>query len=233
MKSVAIPSRANRQGRSGQKGLTLAEVMIALLVFSLIAASSVYALRLGVESRDQLETADSELKRLQLARLLVKEDLAQIVARPARDAFGVQVPAVFQGGQSVFGGRVEDDEEILMSFVRGGWINPQAIAPRSALQHVEYIFRDGEVIRRARTFVDETQGGEHVERVVFDGLEDAYTEFLIGEVRGELDWAEAWPVGNDGSRPPQAVALVIEEEGVPPLRQLFWLGDLGAGGVRP
>ena len=227
MKTAAMTKNAR-----GQKGLTLAEVMIALLVFSLIAASSVYALRLGVESRDQLEAADGELKRLQLARLLVKEDLAQVVARPARDEFGTQRPAIFLGGQAVFGGSVEDDERILLSFVRGGWINPGAVAPRSALQHVEYVFRNGALVRRARVFVDETQNSERFERVVFDGLEDAYTEFLIGEVRGGLDWAEAWPVGTTGDSAPRAVALVIEEEGAAPLRMLFWIGDVGAQGGR-
>lgn len=211
-----------------QAGMTLAEVMVALLVFSLIAASSVYALRLGVESRDQLELADDELKRFQLARLLIKEDLAQVVARPARDEFGVQRSAVFMGGQAVFGGSVEDDEEILLSFVRGGWTNPGAVAPRSAIQHVEYIFRNGALIRRARAFVDEAQNSERFERVIFEDIEDAYAEFLIGETRGELDWAEAWPLGPGGERPPPAVALVIEEaDEAAPLRMLFWIGDVG------
>jgi prepilin-type N-terminal cleavage/methylation domain-containing protein len=62
--------------RSQQQGLTLPEVLIALLVFSAIAATSVYALRLGVDSRDQLARVDDELKSFQLARTLIKEDMA-------------------------------------------------------------------------------------------------------------------------------------------------------------
>lgn len=216
-----------RHSQNGQKGMTLAEVMVALLVFALIAASSVYALRLGVNSRDQLEDADATLKSIQLARILIKEDLAQTTARPARDDFGVQRENIFEGGQAVYGGSIEDDEQILMSFVRGGWINPGALSPRSALQHVEYIYRDGAVIRRARAFVDKTTNGETVERTVFTNLTDAYAEFLNGETRGELNWAEAWPVGASGDRPPRAVALVLEEENAEPLRLLFWVGDLG------
>ena len=231
------------QGRARQKGLTLAEVMVALLIFSLIAASSVYALRLGVESRDQLEAADDELKRLQLARLLIKEDLAQITPRPARDEFGIAPASVFFGGEVVFSGRREDDERILLSFVRGGWVNPGAVSPRSALQHVEYVFTGGALVRRARAFVDETQASEGFERVLFDNLDEAYTEFLVGEVRGDLDWADAWPLdgaviggaggGADASLP-RAVALVMRmEEGAPLLRQYFWLGELGLPGGGP
>jgi len=238
----AVRYAARRPGGRGQRGLTLAEVLVALLVFSLIAASSVYALRLGVDARDQLEAADAELKRLQLARMLIKEDLAQIVRRPARDEFGIAAPSVFFGGDVVFSGREEDDERILFSFVRGGWINPGAVAPRSALQHVEYVFTRRALVRRARAFVDETQASEGVERVLFDDLDDAHTEFLIGEARGDLDWAEIWPVAGAGAggaaggsgggvnlAAPRAAALVIEENGAPPLRMHFWIGDLGQG----
>ena len=215
--------------RRSQKGLTLPEVLIALLVFSMIASASVYALRLGVESRDQLDAADRALKNLQIARILIKEDLAQIVQRPVRDEFGSAGLSVFTGGQAVFAGRVEDDETVLFSFVRNGWINPGSLSPRSALQHVEYVFRDGAVVRRSRAYLDEASNGDETERLVFEGLADARAEFLNGELRGELVWAEAWPVaaGAQAVRPPRAVALILEEDNVVPLRQLFWIGDLG------
>ena len=217
-------------GRRAQKGLTLPEVLIALLVFSMIASASVYALRLGVDSRDQLDAADRALKNLQIARILIKEDLAQIVQRPVRDEFGVSLPNVFTGGQAVFGGRVEDDETVLFSFVRNGWINPGSLSPRSALQYVEYVFRDGAVVRRSRAYLDEASNGDETERTVFEGLTDARAEFLNGELRGELVWVEAWPAsgGALAVRPPRAVALTIEEESLAPLRQLFWIGDVGA-----
>lgn len=215
-------------GLRQQQGLTLPEVLIALLIFSLISASSVYALRLGVDSRDQLAAADEALKKLQIARILIKEDLAQAVLRPTRDEFGVPRRNVFEGGQAAFGGRIEDDEAILLSFVRAGWINPGALAPRSALQHVEYVFRDGAVIRRARAFMDETSNTDRLERVLFEGLADAHAEFLNGEFRGDLVWADAWPVGG-GVGAPRAVALTLEWEDAEPLRQLFWIGDLGGG----
>lgn len=211
-----------------QNGVTLPEVLISLLIFALIASASVYALRLGVDSREQLSAADDQLKKLQIARILIKQDLAQVVARPARDEFGGLSPVYFSGGQTSFASRVEDDEKILISFTRGGWLNARAATPRSALQYVDYIFKGGAVIRRARIYIDETPNAEYVERVLFDGLSDASAKFLIGEFRGELDWADAWPISGSGQRPPRAVALVLEENGTETLRQLFWIGELGA-----
>lgn len=209
-----------------QKGFTLPEVMIALLVFAAIASASVYALRLGVDSRDQLAAADERLKAFQIARTLIKEDLAQTALRSVRDEFGQRVPAAFRGNIVEFGGRVEDDETLLLAFVRNGWRNPNADAPRSSLQYVEYILKGGALIRRARVYLDETSQSDIVERVLFEGLEDASASFLIGETRGELEWADIWPVSG-ASQPPPAVSLTLTWPDEAPLEQRFWVGDIG------
>ena len=211
-----------------QKGVTLPEVMISLLIFALIASASVYALRLGVDSREQLGAADDQLKKLQIARTLIKEDMAQIVSRQVRDEYGGITSAAFAGGQTVFAGRAEDDEKILIAFTRGGWLNPRAASPRSALQHVEYVFKGSAVIRRTRVYLDEAPNAETAERVLFDGVEDARAEFLIGEFRGELDWGDVWPTSDQASGPPRAVAITLDRGEETPLRQMFWIGEVGA-----
>ncbi|PQA86802.1 type II secretion system minor pseudopilin GspJ [Hyphococcus luteus] len=216
--------------RARQKGMTLPEVLIALLVFAAIATASVYALRLGVDSRDQLARVDAELKTFQIARTLIKEDMAQVTMRRVRNQFGDMEETVFRGNLESFGARREDDERLLAAFVRGGQINPDAAAPRSALQYVEYVYRNGALIRRSRAYLDEAEDADVIERVLFDGLLDAKAEFLLGEQRGELEWADIWPVGA-GSAPPRAVAITLERENRPPLRQLFWIGSVGGAGA--
>lgn len=208
-----------------QKGLTLPEVLIALLVFSAIAATAVYALRLGVDSRDQLAVVDDDLKSFQIARTLIKEDLAQITARTVRDEFGDGRPAPFMGNLQNFASRREDDERVLASFVRAGWINPGAEEPRSALQYVEYVFRDGALLRRSRAYLDEASGADADERVLFANLVDAQAAFLIGEQRGELEWSDIWPVSGRGSAP-QALSITLDREGREPVEQLFWIAPV-------
>ncbi|WDI31245.1 type II secretion system minor pseudopilin GspJ [Hyphococcus flavus] len=209
-----------------QKGMTLPEVLIALLVFAAIASTSVYALRLGVDSRDQLEDADNRLKGFQLARTLIKEDLAQVVNRPVRDEFGQTQSASFLGNLVSYGGRVEDDEKLLISFVRNGWVNPNAEAPRSSLQYIEYVLKGGALIRRARIYLDEYAQSDDIERILFEGLDDARASFLIGEQQGELAWADIWPVSG-AAAPPLAVSITFEERDQVPLEQYFWLGEIG------
>ena len=213
--------------RRRQHGFTLPEVLVALLVFSLIAAASVYALRLGVDSRDQLAVSGENLKELQIARLLIKEDFAQVTPRPVRDEFGILTPAFFYGGQSPYFRRPVDDEDLLIAFVRDGWLNPNARSPRSALQYVEYILREGALIRRARVYLDDASRSDYIEKVLFEGLSDVDVEFLAGEVRRELQWADVWPVSGAQSPPPKAVAITTTDETGETLRQLFWIGEVG------
>lgn len=213
--------------RRSQRGMTLPEVLVALLMFSAIAATSVQALRLGVESRDQLEAMNARMKSEQLSRLLIKEDLAQIVLRTVRDEFGTTNTAPFRGNLTRYGGSAADDETTLAAFVRRGWINPEAESPRSALQYVEYIFRDGVLIRRARIYPDGAPGADVMERELFTGLDQVRAAFLVGEARGELQWADIWPTG--GASLPKALSLTFERNGAPPLTQLFWIGEIGAG----
>ncbi|MCK5745879.1 MAG: type II secretion system minor pseudopilin GspJ [Oricola sp.] len=215
--------------RHRQKGMTLPEVLIALLVFAAIAGTSVYALRLGVDSRDQLARADANLKAFQIARTLIKEDMAQVTPRRVRNEFGDMEETVFRGNLESFGARREDDERLLAAFVRGGRINPDAAAPRSALQYVEYVYRNGALIRRSRAYLDEASRADVSERVLFDDLVDARAAFLLGEDRGELQWADICPVAG-GSPPPRAIALTIEREDETPLRQLFWIGAVAVAG---
>ncbi|MEL7018403.1 MAG: prepilin-type N-terminal cleavage/methylation domain-containing protein, partial [Pseudomonadota bacterium] len=81
-------------------GFTLVEVLISLLIFSLIATSTIYTLRIGVTAREQLAQSDARLREFQALRLLLKDDLAQLLPRGTRDEFGNPLSRGFQGGQT-------------------------------------------------------------------------------------------------------------------------------------
>lgn len=214
-----------------QKGLTLVELLVALLVFSFVAAAGVYALRLGVNARDQLAAADRRIAEIEIARIMLKEDLAQIVNRRARDEFGDPAVAAFRGGLEMRLRNPVPGETLLMGFVRGGWANPGDEAPRSSLQYVEYLEKDGALVRRIRPFVDDARGQPHYDRVLIADARNIEARFLAGEIRGELDWVTSWPAPGAAGFAPEAVSLAFATRRFGPLTLHAWIGraDEGAG----
>jgi len=228
----------------GQTGFTLVEVLIALFIFALIAASTVYTLRLGLTAKDQLTRSDEGLRQMQGMRLLIKDDLAQLLPRSVRDEFGNKVSNGFQGGATANTRNFEDETEILLHFVRNGWTNPDFNDPRASIQRVEYILRGDRLIRRIYPFPDEARDQASTERVMLAGLVDVEVEFLTGFDRGEAQWIDRWPVneilstpifegegeaGLETPSPPLAINMRFAHPRYGVLSQLFWIGRLGEG----
>lgn len=212
--------------REKQRGLTLPELLIALLIFAMISGASVYALRLSVEGREQLEDADKDIRDMQIARLILKQDLAQLAPRTVRDGFGNSYPAAFLGGDGLAFRPPKEGERLLMAFVRRGWTNPEDRAPRSSLQAVEYLMIGDALVRRVRPYLDDARDQKRTDRVLIGGLKSAAVSFYSGETGGRLTWVDLWPsVG--GSDPPKAVRLIVTTERFGELEQLFWLGEAG------
>lgn len=211
--------------RSSQRGVTLVELLIALLVFALISSVGVYALRLTVDGREQLVRVDERLREWQLARLIIRQDLVQISTRIIRDEFGDPLSGSIVGGFGFSDRRPVAGETPLIGFVRDGLENIGEDIPRSTLQYVEYIEKDGSLIRRTRPFLDQARGQATIDRVLFENVEDVELSFLAGQNNRGLNWVEDWP-SPDGSGTPQALRLIMVSERLGEVEQLFWIGEL-------
>ncbi|ACG77074.1 type II secretion system protein J [Phenylobacterium zucineum HLK1] len=187
------------------KGFTLVEMMVALLIFGLVAAAGVAIMRFSVDNQQVVRAHTHRLAELQRARAMLKADLAQAAQRPVRDAAGRPALRSFSGGEQRTGGP-------LLALVRRGWDNPDA-DPRASLQTVEYRLNGGRLERRARPALDGAELGPP--QVLLSGVRDARVAFLV---RGQ--WIEALP--NGPRQPlPQAVRLDLTLEDYGELSQLF------------
>ncbi|MCB2098657.1 MAG: type II secretion system minor pseudopilin GspJ [Parvularculaceae bacterium] len=211
--------------RISQRGLTLPELLIALLVFAMISGAAVYALRLSVEGREQLEEADNDIRAMQMTRLILKQDLAGVVNRTVRDEFGNRYPGPFLGGDGLSFRPHVDGERLLMAFVRRGWQNPDDRAPRSTLQAVEYLIVGDDLVRRARPYLDDARGQPRIDRVLIEDVGDLKIGFFTGqETSAGLVYSDIWPAPQGQGEAPEAIRLEFSTPRFGEVEQIFWLG---------
>ncbi|NHK29077.1 type II secretion system minor pseudopilin GspJ [Parvularcula flava] len=211
---------------SNQKGFTLVEMVIAMMIFSVIAVSGIVIMRLSINSNEQLQRSTDMAGDFQIARSLIKSDLAQIARRKVRDEFGYILPGPMYGGElTAFGNAVErDGERLLFGIVSSGNINPGNRYPRSRLQYIEYLVIDDALIRRTWNYPDRQRGTPGTDRVLFAGLEDIEIRFLVGPL-----WEDYFV--SRGTVPlPGAVELSFIHPVFGEMRQLFYAGQLEGGG---
>ena len=211
--------------RISQRGLTLPELLIALLVFAMISGAAVYALRLSIEGREQLEEADRDIRGMQMMRLILKQDLAGFVDRRVRDEFGNKYPASFLGGDGLSFRPPVDGERLLMAFVRRGWTNPDDAAPRSSLQAVEYLIIGENLVRRVRPYLDDARGQPRTDRVLVENVSNFKIDFFTGQETGAgLVYSALWPAPQGTGEAPEAIRISFTTPRFGEIEQIFWVG---------
>lgn len=191
------------------KGFTLVEMLVALLIFSGLAATGVAVMSLAADNRTIVQGRMGRLASFQRTRALLKADIEQAADRPTRDSAGRLSRDAMGGGEG---------SQVLLFLTRRGFDNPDA-EPRASLQYVEYRLEEGRLERRVRPFLDGARLGEP--QVLIEGVEAAEVAFYS---RGE--WRSSWTSAT-GAALPRAVRVQMDIKGFGPVRQLF----LAPGGL--
>jgi general secretion pathway protein J len=197
---------------SAEHGFTLVELLVALFIFSLIAAAGVALLSFSVRVQTVTTERLDRMGALQRANALLTADLLQTVPRPVRDREGATVAAFVGNG----GG----NGAVALGFVRSGWSNPDG-APRPGLQRVEYR-HVGDRIERVRwQMLDGADA--HPPSTVIEGVRSFAVRYHAKGV-----WRDRWD-SRSLLAMPDAVEIVADIDGAGKLRQLFLTGTGGRG----
>ncbi|WP_454278102.1 type II secretion system minor pseudopilin GspJ [Sphingomonas sp. Marseille-Q8236] len=183
-------------------GFTLVEVMVALLIFSMLAAAAVAILSLSVRAQAVTGQKLDAMSAVSRTTAILSADLAQAVDRPTRDEGGVQTPAMVAGPDA-------------MRLVRAGWSNLDA-APRPSLQKVAYRL-NGDVLERvAWPLLDGAAPMEPA--ALMDHVRELHLRYRFGGA-----WLDQWQ-GQAGVALPQAAEVTIVRDDGMIFRQLFLIG---------
>lgn len=194
------------------RGFTLVEMLVAMVVFSLLAAAASGLLGVSLRNAETFERADAATRELQIARTIMRADFSQIARRPVRDAYGAPLPTVFTGGPAPM-------EKPILTFVRHGWDNPGGADGRASLQYVEYAVVKGALIRRSRPYLDPTPETPVTTATLLSDVGQASVSFLA---RGQ--WSDRWVATAVQATLPEAIALDVTFAAASQIRQAFLVG---------
>ncbi len=197
-----------------QRGFTLLEVLIALGILAFIIAATHQILDVATKTNDASQETIKTLSQLQTTFRMMEQDFSQMTKRQVRNESGDSA-----GHALLYGRYLLDSQYDGIAFVRDGWSNPMSLLPRSELQAVGYRVVDDKLERVYRVYVDQLDNAEPRAQVLLDDIEELKFEF-----RGSKeDWLDKW----DLPSLPRAVAVVITQSDMPPVRKQFLVPGSG------
>ncbi len=199
------------QRRQKIYGFTLLEVLIALAIFSVMSMMAYGGLKTILNARNGTERAAERLTELQMAIILIQQDMQHMAPRSIRTEF-YSMP---REGALV----VDSGLEYQIAFTRGGNNNPHR-THRSGLYRVGYQLEDGELRRLIWPTLDRAEGNVPQKMVLLHGVSEVAFSFL------DTDWSSTWPppaaqgLGEEDALP-RAVEIVLVLDDWGTIKRLF------------
>ena len=157
------------------KAFTLMEVLIALMVFSIIATITSSAMFYAFDTRSRINAYADKLTLLQLAVHLIEQDTNQIIDRPIRGDNMRMFPS-FTGTSDY------------IEFTRAGFVNPNQRATRSTLKRVAYLCLDTRLIRRSWAQLDTPKRMKYEDRTILTDLSDCNFKYIDNKQQKYSEW---------------------------------------------
>ncbi len=165
------------------RGYTLIEVMIALMVFAIIATISSSVMYHVFDIRQRVAKQAEQLDQLQLVMTIFEHDMTQLISRTVH-ANDMREFASFIGTYQY------------MEFTRGGQVNPKAVVKRSGLKRIAYLCNSEQLIRRSWDVVDTTDRHRYEDKILLDHVENCSFSYVSSYQQMMPEW-NAYSVGQN------------------------------------
>lgn len=200
-----------------QQGFTLLELLIASIIFAIMAIMAYGGLANVMDNSKSSERALKRLQQIQQSISVISRDFTQLVPRAIRDEYGNIKPALIAGSNI----------DNLVEFTRGGRVNPANLL-RSTLLRVAYQLDDEKLVRLQWPQLDRAPGIVPKKTMLIDNVDEVTLRFL--DQNGK--WSEQWPplnsaisVGNNSSGnnavKPYAIEIILKLNDWGEIRRLY------------
>lgn len=171
--------------KTAQKGFTLIEVMIAIVIMAMIAVMTSQSFTAAIISSEATQEAISRMAAVDRVWVLLEGDLRNAIPALPKVAREAPIPPIY----------LDPSEDYRLSILRGGYANPLKL-PRTEMVRVGYRFED-QVLWRD-TWVNIADNDERNARPqrILDGIDDIIIKALPNNNRSSVasgPWQERWP----------------------------------------
>jgi general secretion pathway protein J len=201
-----------------ENGMTLLEILIAMVVFTIIAAAGYGGLHQGLAVQQQLQEQQTWWKNLDAVVNLIEQDLDQVrniaPRTPVTDALA------FRGYSDNNSGSSGE----FIKFTRGGYQTFQATNVGPYLR-LAYRLRDGVLYRVSWRGLNLPENEPGEESKLLTDIKDVSVRYLHETRR----WVDTWPLrftGEEAATVPRAVELSISLTNNTTYRRVFYVGPL-------
>lgn len=143
--------------RAVTRGFTLLEILVALVVFAILATITSSTMYYAFNTRTRVTDQAERLVMLELAITLLQRDIEQTVPRSVLGN-EMRLFPIFVG------------QPTYVEFTRGGLINPGNKEQRSTLKRVAWLCKNNNLIRRTFNSLDSVSRDHYSDTVVLDSL---------------------------------------------------------------
>lgn len=189
--------------RKQATGFTLVEILIALTIFSIMAAITSSVLYTVFNAREKTTYHAQQLSQLQLAFVLIERDFSQILFKGIKTYEGKQ--------PSVLG--LEND----IRFSRGGIMNPLSEKKQSSLNRIHYYVVDNKLVRESEAAINRDITITPNQQILLEEVKQIRFEYINETQMAQNQWYQ--------KKLPYAIRISIDHDYWGKLSQIYMLNQ--------
>jgi len=186
------------------KGFTIIEILISLVILSIIAIVSSNILKSSLDTEQETSLRLNSIKELNLASTIIRRDLRQVVNVNSKDFYGNNLYGTFIS-------KVNSQDLIFNSNIKSVF---NEVSP---IKRIQYKIDDNNFIRKQYFSSNPYDQNDFIKIELIKNIDNLRFSFFH-----ENSWHESWPVSKDTSN---QIPILVKIEFTKENKEYSWIVD--------